>query len=206
MFFAVDPHLGDLPSDAVAVLRWAAEVFNAVVFANPENKAARDWLAASYEQLGFQAESGAWRDYYLTGAQELRNGLADAGAVRTRSREFVEGVPSIELFNALAVRYAPEKLNRDPFELNFRFTDTGEEFVIDVGHATAFPRPGVQSDTAAASLTLSRDAFNDLILQARSFRDIAAAGEAKAEGDPTALLAWFTALETPDFWFNVVEP
>ena len=57
-----------------------------------------------------------------------------------------------------------------------------------------------------ATLTLSRDAFNDLILQTRSFREIAAAGEASIEGDPTALLAWFSALETPDFWFNVVEP
>jgi len=186
--------------------RWAAEVLNYAVFANPQNQVARDWLAASYEQMGFQAESGAWRDFYLTGAQELRNGLADAGAVRTRSREFVEGVPTIELFNALAVRYAPEKLSREPFELNFQFTDIEEEFVIDVGNATAFPRPGVQSDDAVATLTLSRDAFNDLILQTRSFREIAAAGEASIEGDPTALLAWFSALETPDFWFNVVEP
>ena len=186
--------------------RWAAEVLNYAVFANPQNQVARDWLAASYEQMGFQAESGAWRDFYLTGAQELRNSLADAGAVRTRSREFVEGVPTIELFNALAVRYAPEKLSREPFELNFQFTDIEEEFVIDVGNATAFPRPGVQSDDAVATLTLSRDAFNDLILQTRSFREIAAAGEASIEGDPTALLAWFSALETPDFWFNVVEP
>ena len=115
-------------------------------------------------------------------------------------------MPTIELFNALAVRYAPEKLSREPFELNFQFTDIEEEFVIDVGNATAFPRPGVQSDDAVATLTLSRDAFNDLILQTRSFREIAAAGEASIEGDPTALLAWFSALETPDFWFNVVEP
>ena len=186
--------------------RWAAEVLNYAVFANPENQAARDWLAASYEQLGFQAESGAWRDYYLTGAQELRLGLSDDGEVRTRSREFVEGVPTAELFNALAVRYSPESLSRDPFELNFQFTDTGEDFVIDVGEATAFPRPNTQSDDAVATLTLTRDAFNDLILQARSFREIAAAGEASVEGDPMALMAWFAALETPDFWFNVVEP
>ena len=159
-----------------------------------------------YEQMGFQAESGAWRDYYLTGAQELRLGLSDDGEVRTRSREFVEGVPTVELFNALAVRYSPESLSRDPFELNFQFTDTGEDFVIDVGEATAFPRPNTQSDDAVATLTLTRDAFNDLILQARSFREIAAAGEASVEGDPMALMAWFSALETPDFWFNVVEP
>ena len=186
--------------------RWAAEVLNYVLFANPENEHARDWLAASYEQMGFQAESGAWRDYYLTGASELRNGLPEAVEVSTASRDFIEGVPTIELFNALAVRYAPEKLAREPFALNFRFTDTDETILVDVGRATAFPRPGTQAEDAAATLTLSRSAFNDLILQERNFQQIAAAGEAFVEGDPTALLAWFGALETPEAWFNVVEP
>ncbi|KCZ52789.1 alkyl/aryl-sulfatase [Hyphomonas pacifica] len=186
--------------------RWSAEVFNYIVFANPENQAARDWLAASYEQLGFQAESGAWRDYYLTGASELRNGLPDGGQVRAGSREFIMGVPTVDLFNALAVRYAPEKLARDPFLLNFRFTDTDEAILVDVGSATAFPREGAQSDDAAATLILTRSAFNDLILQSRSFQEIAQTGEASVEGDPAALMAWFTALETPDFWFSVVEP
>ncbi len=62
--------------------RWAAEVFNAVVFSNPDNKLGRDWLASTYEQMGFQAESGAWRDYYLTGAAELRRGLPLDQAIR----------------------------------------------------------------------------------------------------------------------------
>ncbi|MEZ6002536.1 alkyl/aryl-sulfatase [Hyphomonas sp.] len=186
--------------------RWAAEVFNAVVFTNPENKVAKDWLAATYEQMGFQAESGAWRDYYLTGAAELRKGIPESGAGRVASAEFVAGVPTVELFNALAVRYAPEKLNRDPFTLNFVFPDTEETLMLDVGVNTAFPRAGSASGSPAATLTISRAAFNDLILQTRSFQDIAKAGEAKVEGDPSALLAWFSTLETAPFWFNVVEP
>ena len=186
--------------------RWAAEVFNAVVFANPENKAGRDWLASTYEQMGFQAESGAWRDYYLTGAAELRRGLPKDQAIRLGNADFLKGVPTVELFNALAVRYAPEKLTRDPFTLNFVFPDTSETLMLDVGTRTAFPRPGSASGSPAATLTISRAAFNDLILQTRSFQDIAKAGEAKIEGDPSALLAWFTSLESPPFWFNVVEP
>lgn len=53
--------------------RWAAELFNAAVFADGKNDEARQWLANSYEQMGYQAESGAWRSYYLTAAQELRS-------------------------------------------------------------------------------------------------------------------------------------
>jgi hypothetical protein len=65
-------------------------VFNAVVFANPENKLGRDWLASSYEQMGFQAESGAWRGYYLTGAAELRRGLPVDQAIRLGNRGLPE--------------------------------------------------------------------------------------------------------------------
>ena len=44
------------------------------MFAQPDNQAARELLAKTYDQLGYQAESGPWRDVYLTGAYELRNG------------------------------------------------------------------------------------------------------------------------------------
>ncbi|HPE48483.1 MAG TPA: alkyl sulfatase dimerization domain-containing protein [Hyphomonas sp.] len=187
--------------------RWSAEIFNNIVFTNPENQAARDWLASSYEQMGFQAESGAWRDYYLTGAAELRRGLPDEGQIRAGgSADFIKGVPTVELFNALAVRYDPSKMARDPFTINFVFPDTGETLALDVGDSITFPRPGVTGGAPAATLTLNRSAFNQLILRTRTFQDLAEAGEAKLEGDPTALGAWFGALETPPFWFHIVEP
>ncbi|MCI4645352.1 MAG: MBL fold metallo-hydrolase [Hyphomonadaceae bacterium] len=186
--------------------RWAADVLNQAVFAEPENAAARDWLAASYEQMGFQAESGAWRAYFLTGAQELRNGVPDVGDIQTGSRDFIQGVPTVDLFDAMAVRFAPEKLGREPFLLVFEFTDTGETIALDVGPAVTMPRLGAPEEEAAATLTLSRTAFNDLILRARTFQQLMAAGEVSLAGDPTALMAWFGALETPPFWFNVVEP
>jgi alkyl sulfatase BDS1-like metallo-beta-lactamase superfamily hydrolase len=53
--------------------RWVAEVVNHVVFADPSNESARLLQADALEQLGYQAESGPWRDFYLTGAQELRS-------------------------------------------------------------------------------------------------------------------------------------
>ncbi len=52
-------------------------VLKHVVFANPDNADAKNLLADSYEQLGYQAESGPWRSVYLQGAYELRNGVPD---------------------------------------------------------------------------------------------------------------------------------
>jgi alkyl sulfatase BDS1-like metallo-beta-lactamase superfamily hydrolase len=56
--------------------RWVAQVVNHVVFADPDNQAAKDLQADALEQLGYQAESGPWRNFYLTGAKELREGVA----------------------------------------------------------------------------------------------------------------------------------
>ena len=54
--------------------RWVASAMNHVVFADPANRAARELGADAMEQMGYQAESGPWRDAYLVGAAELRNG------------------------------------------------------------------------------------------------------------------------------------
>lgn len=186
--------------------RWAADVLNHAVFAEPGSEAAKDWLAAAYEQLGFQAESGAWRAYYLTAAQELREGLPDVREVSSANAEFLAAVPTRDLFDAMAARYAPETLERAAFLLHFRFTDTGEDITVDVGTATAFPRAGPPDSEPAATLTLTRTALDSLILRERGLPALMASGEAAIDGDPSALAAYFAALETPPFWFNVVEP
>ena len=56
--------------------QWVAEITNALVFADPENLQARYLCADALEQLGYQAESGAWRNAYLVAAFELRNGTS----------------------------------------------------------------------------------------------------------------------------------
>ena len=54
--------------------RWVAQVVDHLVFAEPDNMEARALQADALEQLGYQSESGPWRSFYLTGAQELRSG------------------------------------------------------------------------------------------------------------------------------------
>ncbi|MEO8837719.1 MAG: alkyl sulfatase dimerization domain-containing protein, partial [Herbaspirillum sp.] len=56
--------------------RWAAEVLKQVVYADSKNTKARELQARCFDQLGYMAESGPWRNFYLTGAQELRQGPA----------------------------------------------------------------------------------------------------------------------------------
>ncbi len=55
--------------------QWVAEITNILVYADPENQQARYLCADALEQLGYQAESGTWRNAYLTAAKELREGM-----------------------------------------------------------------------------------------------------------------------------------
>ena len=63
--------------------QWVAQITNTLVFADPENMDARYLCADALEQLGYQAESGLWRNAYLCAAQELRNGTNTDDATRS---------------------------------------------------------------------------------------------------------------------------
>ena len=71
--------------------RWVAQIMNHVVFAEPNNQAAKELEADALEQLGYQAESGIWRNHYLTGAFELRNGIPSDSSQRSHKRGFIQG-------------------------------------------------------------------------------------------------------------------
>ncbi len=185
--------------------RWAAEVFNHAVFADPKNKKAKDWLAASYEQLGFQAESGAWRSYFLTAAQELRQGKPKLPDPTLGSAEFLRAVPSKDLFNALASRLPAGKIKRDPYTINFVFTDTGETIAVSVGPMVATPRD-FAADDAVATVTTERRLFDKVLLEEVGFVAQIVKGNIKLEGDRGAVVAFLGALEKPPFWFDVVTP
>jgi len=68
------------PADGRRTYRWLAELLNKVVFAQPDHSEAKALLAKVYEQLGYQAQSGPWRDVYLSGANELRQGATTGRA------------------------------------------------------------------------------------------------------------------------------
>ena len=185
--------------------RWAAELLAHAVFADPSDQNARNWLASTYEQLGYQAESGTWRSYFLGAALELRKGAPNAGAPELGNLDFLKAVPSIDLFNAFATRFAPEKLTRDPFVLQFEFPDRQETVALHIGPSTVVPRPGAEP-SAVAILTLDRTDLDKLALGSVSAQALIAEGDLQIEGDPLALVAFFAALESPDFWFNTQTP
>jgi alkyl sulfatase BDS1-like metallo-beta-lactamase superfamily hydrolase len=83
--------------------RWVAQVVNHVVFAEPDNAEARTLQADALEQLGYGSENGTWRNFYLMGAWELRNGPVGTPTT-TASPDVLAALTLDQLFDSLAIR------------------------------------------------------------------------------------------------------
>lgn len=184
--------------------RWAATLLQTVVFAAPGNPDARAWLASTYEQLGFQAEGGTWRNIYLSAAEDLRS-PPDTTALTTVTTEVLAAIPTLDLFNSLAARFNPAKMQGREAVLQFDFTDTGEAVMVDLRKSVLFPRAG-RAEGAAVTLTIARADFNRVLAQQVGLPQLVQSGAARIEGNPLALQAMFGALDQPDPLFEIVEP
>jgi alkyl sulfatase BDS1-like metallo-beta-lactamase superfamily hydrolase len=184
--------------------RWAATLLQTLVFAEPANADARAWLASTYEQLGFQAEGGTWRNIYLSAVEELRN-PPDRQVLSTTSAELIASIPTLDLFNSLATRFNPAKMQGGEAVLQFAFTDTGETITVDLRKSVMFPRAGT-AEAPSVTLTIARKDFNRLLAQQVAMPELLQSGAAKLEGNPLALAAMFGALDQADPLFSIVEP
>ncbi len=186
--------------------RWVAEVVNHVVFADPDNVAAKRLLADAYEQLGYQAESGPWRNFYLTGAQELRRGVAPLPAASAASPDILRAMPLDMLFDFLGVRLDAGRAADKTVELNIEFTDTGDKYALGVENSAIHYSKGKLLDKPDASLTTTRAAFDDVILKQTTLEKLIVAGKAKLGGDPRKFAEFVSWLDNFEFWFNIVTP
>jgi alkyl sulfatase BDS1-like metallo-beta-lactamase superfamily hydrolase len=133
--------------------RWASEILNHLVFADPTNDAARNLQADSFEQMAYQSESGPWRDSYLMGAWELRT--ANNGFGMVGGRAITDELDVEMLVELIGVRLKAEDLNGVRTTMNWTFTDIGEDHVIGIDNCAVHHRPGasVESPDATVSAT-----------------------------------------------------
>jgi len=186
--------------------RWVAEVVNHLVFAEPGNEAARELLASAYDQLGYQAESGPWRDFYLTGAQELRQGMGKLPFRTTGSSDIVAAMPTDLFFDALAVRLNGPDAEGEKVTLNFVFTDIGETHVVWLENAVLHHQQRAADPDADATLRLTRETWNQIITQEATLRSKLLGGEIDVDGSRLALIGFFSLLDDFDPEFPIVTP
>lgn len=186
--------------------RWVAEVVKHVVFAEPEHQAGRELLADALEQLGYQAESGPWRNFYLTGAQELRQGVRVMPTPSAASPDTVRAMPVDVFFDYLAVRLNAPQAAGKHIIINFALTDTDEQAVLFLSNGALNHSMGRQDANADASLSLARTTLNEILLGTTSFEQEIASGKVRLAGRGEKLGELMGLLDTFEFWFNIVTP
>jgi len=186
--------------------RWVAEVVNHVVFADPTNTEARHLQADTLEQLGYQAESGPWRDFYLSGAQELRDGLLGIGGGSTASPDVVQAMTTEMLFDYLAVRLnGPEAAGRT-VELAVEVTDRDEVWLLGLQNGTLRSVAGRRPDAPVATLRLTHDALAALATGRTTWEELVEGGGFEVDGDRAAVDGLVSLFDTFAFWFDIVTP
>jgi alkyl sulfatase BDS1-like metallo-beta-lactamase superfamily hydrolase len=185
--------------------RWVAEVMRHVVYADPANTEARQLAADAFEQLGYASEAATWRNAYLVGAQELRQGpLAPRSA--SLDPDMVRAMRVTDVFDVLGTFVnGPRAWARDVV-VNWSMTGRPAQVAVTLRNGTLTYVDGAPVANAAASVTLARDTFDAIVLGQQSLAAAVKEGAATIAGDPSAATLLFDVLDRFDATFPIVEP
>ena len=175
------------------------------MYANPENREARELGADALEQLGYQAEAGTWRSAYLVGAHELRHGLITPKHVGLQP-DLMQALQISMFFDSMAVRIDPEKAAGEHLVINWSITDQGEDYRLNLQNATLTHRSGELDERAHASVSMHRAVLDNILLQKTSFPEAVESGEIQVEGAVDAFFGLLQMLEKPPANFSIIEP
>jgi alkyl sulfatase BDS1-like metallo-beta-lactamase superfamily hydrolase len=175
---------------------------NHLVFADPTNTEARALQADALEQMGYQAESGPWRAFYLTGAQELRNPRPTSATPRQGAAGQLRSLPADDLLESLSVRLNGAKAGAaGDLALTVAFTDTGEQFAVSISNAVLHHAAG----EGGPAVSLTRPVLIALVIGETTLD--AALADGKVSGEGVAVLGQLLPLlDRFDFWFEIVAP
>ncbi|MBK5288733.1 MAG: MBL fold metallo-hydrolase [Acidimicrobiia bacterium] len=183
--------------------RWAAQVLDHVVFAEPENREAHLLQADVFEQLGYGSESGPWRDFYLTGAQELRHGAARLGGSMASSIDILRAMTTEMLIDLIGVRLDGERIGAERLGINLTVTDRDERWFIGVEHGAVHGTPDRHDVAADLGVEIAHLALARLASGTTSLDDLGPA-DLMVTGDRSRLEWFLGLLDTFDASFAIV--
>jgi alkyl sulfatase BDS1-like metallo-beta-lactamase superfamily hydrolase len=186
--------------------RWVADAMSQVVFAEPDNTAARELAADAMEQMGYQAESATWRNAYLFGAHELRRGTAAPAAPARAGGDIVRNLSLDLFFDFLGVRLNGDKAEGRTITVNWVFPDIGQRYAMTLQNCALTYLEDRQLEGADATVTLDRSTLNSIILREVALPDAMSSGAVKVEGNPLKVAELFGLLDEFTMAFEIVEP
>ena len=185
--------------------RWAAELGNHLVFADPSNGEARELQADALEQLGYGAENATWRNFFLMGAKELREGVSGTPTA-TAPRDIVANLSVPQLLDAMAIRLDGPRAGSAEIRIDWVVVDPDSEHALTLRNGVLRHRSGRHDPAADAALMLDREALDDLLLKTADIGALAESGRLRVEGAGEKLGELLGLLDEPDPGFAIVTP
>ena len=178
--------------------RWAATLLDHAVFVDEHHEAARALYADTLEQLAYGSENGTWRNFFLSGATELRVGNFGT-PTKTSAPSMLAQLSPEQLLDAIAIKIDGPKA----WDLHLSFaivlTDHDRRFRITLRNGVLIY---LEDGAGDVELTLS---LSKLRLLALLGGDSTSAGVA-TEGDASVLERLLGVIDPGDEAFAIVTP
>ena len=184
--------------------RWATQLGNQLMFAEPDNSEGRETQAQALEQLGYQSENATWRNMYLTAAMELRNGVPPT-AGSSVSVDMVRALTPEMFFDFLAIRLNSEKAVGHDLTLNWTFNDPNQAYNLTLRNGVLTHRSG-SNPQADASVSMNKATLEQISLKQLDFPTAIQKGLVKLQGNGKKLGELMGSLDTFGPQFNIVTP
>ena len=184
--------------------RWAAELLKHAVYADADNRAARELLARSFEQLGYMAEAASWRNVYLSGALELRAGPPEQGISRAMLIDVLKHAPIERFLDAMAASLNGPDAADVELTINLVFSDLGESHVLTIENAVLHHHRAPPDPQADATLTLTKDFFLRMVTGGAGASDLLLSDDTDIEGSRIDLARFFRLLDKAPGTFPII--
>lgn len=184
--------------------RWVAELLNHVVFAEPEQKAAKALLIRTYQQLAYQSESATWRNSYLTAAQELHSGPPEQGVKRQHLLGLMQRTPTERFLEAMAASLDGPAAEGKNFTINLILTDTNESYVLWLENSVLHHRSGPASKQAQATLKISKTLLVGLLAGASGIKELLSSDQLELTGSTLDFISFMSLIEKAPDNFPIV--
>lgn len=184
--------------------KYAMEILNKLVYAEPQNQKSKDLLADCYEQIGYQQESPSVRNSFLAGAFELRNGIPEGASPKTAGPDVIRAMTTQLWLEYLGIRLDGSKTEGMKFTINLVTPDNGEKFIVDMSNSTLSAIEGFQHENPDLTLTISRTDLESVMLGVKSMDEMIADGTAKTVGDASIIGTLKSALIQFEMGFEIL--
>ncbi len=184
--------------------RWTAEALKHVIYADPANARAAELQARAFEQMGYLAEATTWRNAYLTGAQELRQGPPARGIDPASIRDMLVQTPPERFLERMAASIDGAKAADMAMTINLVFSDSGQSYVLRLADGVLHHRARPPAPEAVATLTLTRAFFVDMMTGRVGARELLLSDQASIDGSRIGLARFLALMEKAPGNFAIV--